>query len=113
MTEHPLSVRFPRLHDFLDTFMSPDADGGNLLGLLVASAWNGHPHWSAELIDDLEAAANDDTVTSAELAELLTRVSYHPYKVVTSENAKDVCASMAEVLRFVTEQRALTDEETH
>ncbi|NCT91058.1 hypothetical protein GXB85_08870 [Cellulomonas sp. APG4] len=108
-----MRVRFPRLYDFLESYVWSQAEGANLLGLLVTAAWTGHPHWSAELVDDLEGAANDDTVTSAELAELLTRVNERPYAVVTAENAKDVCASMAEVLRFVTEQRALADEETH
>lgn len=108
-----MQIRFPRLYDFLESYLWPQADGGNLLGLLVTTAWTGHPHWSAELVDDLEAAANDDAVTSAELAELLTRVSPRPYAVVTADNAKDVCASMAEVLRFVIEQRALVDEESH
>jgi hypothetical protein len=95
---------YPVLYDFLDTVLRPGGDGTNVINLLVRVAWFGHPDRTRRLIDELLRIAEDAGCPPQQLSELFNQEIHHV--LVTPDNAKLFCVSMAETLDFVVERRA-------
>jgi len=100
-----LALDYPILYDFMYTTLWPDVDGANVILLLVGVTWLAHPDRAKGLVAELKRVAADDDYSPEQLSKLFNEDSYRPYIVVTPENAKDFCVSMAETLEFVVEKR--------
>lgn len=101
--EERLGLDYPVLYDFLYTTLWPGSDGTNVINLLVRVAWFGHPDRTRRLIDELKRVADDAEYPPQPLSELFNQEIHHP--LVTPDNAKLFCVSMAETLEFVVERR--------
>lgn len=103
-----LARRYPSLFNFLDTTLWLDVDGVNLLELLHRTLRHAAPPRASQLVDEVEALANDRRLSDAALAELLTRGVPPAMHAVTPESARSFVRMLGGYLRYLRDSGALS-----